>query len=98
MVSSRKCGLVYAVAAKHEQRGLHAQHLQEVGGGGAAGQLRASAREEVKGFIPRKMETPRLTDAGAGRRFRWSLDIVERCIDQWAEAAMVGCKKSVLQS
>ncbi len=46
----------------------------------------------------RKMETPRLTDAGAGRRLRWSLDIVERCIDQWAEAAMVGCKKSVLQS
>ena len=66
--------------------------------GGAAGQLRASAHEAVKGLIPRKMETPRLTDAGAGRRFRWSLDIVERCIDQWAEAAMVGCKKSVLQS
>jgi hypothetical protein len=26
--------------------------------GGAAGQLRASAREAVKGLIPRKMETP----------------------------------------
>ena len=63
--------------------------------GGAAGQLRTSAREEVKGLIP---ETPRLTDAGAGRRLRWSLDIVELCSDQWAEAAMVGCKKSVLQS
>ena len=63
--------------------------------GGAAGQLRASAREAVKGLIP---ETPRLTDAGAGRRLRWSLDIVELCSDQWAEAAMVGCKKSVLQS
>jgi hypothetical protein len=49
-------------------------------------------------LFARKMETPRLTDAGAGRRLRWSLDIVERCIDQWAEAAMVGCKKSVLQS
>jgi hypothetical protein len=46
----------------------------------------------------RKMVTPRLTDAGAGRRLRWSLDIVELCSDQWAEAAMVGCKKSVLQS
>ena len=45
-----------------------------------------------------KMATPWLTDAGAGRRLRWSLDIVERCSDQWAEAAMVGCKKSVLQS
>ena len=50
MVSSQKCALVYAVAAKHEQRGLNHQHLQEVGGGGAAGQLRASAREAVKGF------------------------------------------------
>ena len=28
--------------------------------GGAAGQLRASAHEAVKGLIPRKMETPRL--------------------------------------
>ena len=28
--------------------------------GGAAGQLRASAREAVKGLKPRKMETPRL--------------------------------------
>jgi len=28
--------------------------------GGAAGQLRSSAREAVKGLIPRKMETPRL--------------------------------------
>ena len=34
----------------------------------------------------RKMVTPRLTDAGAGRRLRWSLDIVERCSVQWAEA------------
>ena len=50
MVSSQKCALVYAVAAKHEQRGLNHQHLQEVGGGGAAGQLRASAREAVKGL------------------------------------------------
>ena len=41
---------MYAVAAKHEQRGLNHQHLQEVGGGGAAGQLRASAREAVKGL------------------------------------------------
>ena len=49
---------VYAVAAKHEQRGLNHQHLQEVGGGGAAGQLRASAREAVKGFIPLMMGTP----------------------------------------
>ena len=65
MVSSRKCSLVYAVAAKHEQRGLNAQHLQEVGGGGASGQLRASAREAVKGFIPRKMETPGLACARA---------------------------------
>ena len=65
MVSSQKCALVYAVAAKHEQRGLNAQHLQEVGGGGAAGQLRASAREAVKGFIPRKMETPGLACARA---------------------------------
>ena len=42
----------------------------------------ASAHEAVKGLIPRKMETPRLTDAGAGSRLRWSLDIVERCSDQ----------------
>jgi hypothetical protein len=26
-----------------------------------------------------KMATPWLTDAGAGRRLRWSLDIVDRC-------------------
>ena len=45
-----------------------------------------------------KMATPWLTDAGVGGRLRWSLDIVESCSDQWAEAAMVGCKKSVLQS
>ena len=54
--------------------------------------------QSEKGLIPAKMATPWLTDAGAGRRLRWSLDIVERCSDQWAEAAMVGCKKSVLQS
>ncbi len=38
--------------------------------GGAAGQLRASAPEAVKGFIPLMMGTPWLTDAGAGRRLR----------------------------
>ena len=52
----------------------------------------------TSGILAEKMATPWLTDAGAGRRLRWSWDIVERCIDQWAEAAMVGCKKSVLQS
>ena len=35
--------------------------------GGAAGQLRASPREEVKGLIPRKMETPRLVQRMSAR-------------------------------
>ena len=51
-----------------------------------------------RGCTRENMATPWLTDAGAGKRLRWSLDIVERCSDQWAEADMVGCKKSVLQS
>jgi hypothetical protein len=41
------------------------------------------------------MATPWLTDAGAGRRLRWSLDIVERCSVQWAEA-MVGMKEECI--
>ncbi len=57
MVSSRKCSLVYAVAAKHKQRGLNAQHLQEVGGGGAAGQLGIGARSS-KGLHSTKNGNP----------------------------------------
>ena len=41
------------------------------------------------------MATPWLTDAGAGRRLRWSLDIVELCSVQWAEA-MVGLKEECI--
>ena len=46
-----------------------------------------------------EMKTPWLTDAVAGRRLRWSLDIVERDSGQQAEAAIGWVvKKGVLQS
>ena len=52
----------------------------------------------TSGILAEKMATPWLTDAGAGRRLRWSLDIVERCSVQWAEAAMVGLEEECIDS
>jgi len=40
---------------------------------------RVCVSHSLGGEISEKMATPWLTDAGAGRRLRWSLDIVERC-------------------
>ena len=49
-----------AGARSQQQRGIAHSYSLGAPCGGVAGQLRASAREAVKGFKPRKMETPRL--------------------------------------
>jgi hypothetical protein len=58
-----------------------------------------------KSFTPKESGVPRavrrssgVTDAGAGRLLRWSLDIVERCSVQWAEAMGFGleCRDSTV--
>ena len=58
-VSSLKCARALRVQGPRKERCPHS-YPSRAPCGGAAGQLRASAREAVKGFIPRKMETPRL--------------------------------------
>ena len=49
-----------AGARGQQRRGIARSYSLWAPCGGVAGQLRASAREAVKGLIPRKMETPRL--------------------------------------
>jgi len=49
-----------AGARSQQRRGIARSYSLWAPCGGVAGQLRASAREAIKGLIPRKMETPRL--------------------------------------
>jgi hypothetical protein len=62
-------------------------YLQEVSSGGAAGQLRVSARKAVKGLIPRKMETPMVG---------WSLGAMHEDVGLEVKRRSFGWKKSVL--